>query len=268
MRIGFIQFRPVFGDIEGNLAAIREHVSSVEADLLVLPELATTGYAFTSVEELAELAEPFETSPSLASLRELARERSCALVVGFAERADEGLFNSAALLTPGGERRLYRKIHLFGAEKRFFLPGNLPFEVHELNGVGVGMMICFDWFFPESARVLALKGAQIICHPANLVLPWCQRAMVFACLQNRVFAVTSNRHGTEKRGEYSFTFTGGSQIVNPDGDVVACAPEDGDRVVVVDIDPGEALNKNINRYNNLFADRRPEFYRDIISGKG
>jgi len=268
MKIGFVQFRPVFGDIEGNLAAIRRHVSSVEADLLVLPELATTGYTFTSADELAGLAEPFETSPSLTSLHELAGERSCALVVGFAERAAEGMFNSAALLMPGGEKRLYRKIHLFGAEKRFFLPGNLPFEVHEFNGVRVGMMICFDWFFPESARVLALKGAQIICHPANLVLPWCQRAMVFTCLRNRVFAVTSNRYGTEKRGEYSFTFTGGSQIVNPGGDVMANAPEKGDSVVVLEVNPGEASNKNINKYNNLFADRRPEFYRDIISGEG
>jgi len=239
----------------------------VDADLLVLPELATTGYAFTSLEELKSISEPFDTSPSLDSLHDIARERSCGLVVGFAELAEEGIYNSAAFLKPDSVRHLYRKVHLFGSENRFFIPGDIHFEVHDFNGVKTGMMICFDWFFPESARVLALKEAQIICHPVNFVLPWGQQAMVFRSLENRVFIVTANRYGTESRGEYSFSFTGESQITSPLGEVCARAPISEDAVAIIDIDPMEASDKHLNRYNDLFECRRSEFYAEITSKK-
>ncbi|MFC1694237.1 nitrilase-related carbon-nitrogen hydrolase [Candidatus Latescibacterota bacterium] len=263
MKIGFIQFKPVFGEVEANVETMKRLISSVEADLLVLPELATTGYTFTSPEELAKIAEPFDNSHSLDSLQDLARERSCALVVGFGESAGKALYNSAAFLKPDGSRHLYRKVHLFGAENLFFKPGDIPFNIHDLNGVTIGMMICFDWFFPESMRVLALKGAQIICHPVNFILPWGQRAMVIRSLENRVFVVTANRYGTETRGEYSFTFTGESQITSPGGDVLTKATESGDAVSIIDIDPSAAADKHLNRYNDLFEMRRPEFYGEI-----
>lgn len=263
MRVGFVQFRPIFGDVEGNLSAMERLVSSAEADLLVLPELATTGYAFTGRDELARLAEPVSSSPSLDRLGDLARKRRCALVVGFAESRGEKLFNSAALLLPGGARECYRKAHLFGAENLFFTQGDTPFAVHEYAGVKIGLMICFDWYFPEAMRVLALKGAQIVCHPSNFILPWGPDAMVIRCLENRVFAVVANRYGTETRGEHSFTFIGRSRMISPRGEVLAEAPVGGDSVVAVDIDPAKALDKNINKYNDLFMQRRVDFYGDI-----
>ena len=134
MKVGFIQFIPVFGDISGNIDTMKRLISSVEADLLVLPELATTGYTFTSQEELAKVSEPFEQSRSLESLQTLARERSCALVVVFSESSAADLYNSSALLMPDGSRHLYRKIHLFGAEKIFFQPGDIPLQVFDLHG--------------------------------------------------------------------------------------------------------------------------------------
>lgn len=263
MKVGFIQFRPVFGDIAANIETMKNLIASVEADLLVLPELATTGYTFTSEEELARIAEPFDNSPSLDELSALAGVKNCGLVVGFGEISSGHLFNSAALLRPDGSRELYRKIHLFGAENLFFQPGDIPFGVHELNGVRLGIMICFDWYFPESVRVLALKGAEIICHPVNFVLPWGQRSMVVRSLENRVFSITANRFGAEKRGDYSFTFTGASQIISPFGEILAAAPADGESVAVVEIDPALARNKKINRFNDLFESRRPEFYGKI-----
>ena len=263
MKIGFVQFKPLFGEIETNLKTIENLISTAEADLLVLPELATTGYTFTSKDEFHHLAEPFESSESLGFLQSLAEKKSCALVVGFAEKSGESIFNSAAFLKPDGTRELYRKIHLYGTENRFFDHGDKPFEVYDYNGVKIGMIVCFDWIFPESIRVLALKGAQIICQPANLVLQWCQRAMVIRSIENRVFTVTANRYGSETRGEYSFTFTGESQITSPAGYILAKAPEDNDSVAVIDIDPSAAIDKQINRHNNLFEDRHPEFYGDI-----
>lgn len=263
MRVGYVQFRPEFGEVEANVAALTRLISSVEADLLVLPELATTGYTFSAKEELAAIAEPFENSPSLDALQDVARERSCALVIGFGESRGNDLFNSSALLYPDGKRALYRKIHLFGTENLFFTPGDLPFEVYEFNGVMLGMMICFDWFFPESMRVLSLKGAQIICHPVNFVLPWGPKSMTVRSLENHVFSITANRYGTETVGEYSFSFIGSSQIVSPMGEVLAGAPEEGDHVGVIDIDPALALDKKINNFNDLFESRRPGFYGGI-----
>ena len=263
MKIGFAQFKPEFGKIETNIKTMGHLISTAKADLLVLPELATTGYTFTSKDEVRSLSEPFETSESLNRLHAIAAESSCAVVIGFAEKSEEGIFNSAAFLKPDGTKALYRKIHLYGSENIFFKPGNIPFKVYDYNGIKLGVIVCFDWYFPESIRVLALKGAQIICQPANLILPWCQRAMVIRSIENRVFTVTANRYGSEVRGEYSFTFTGESQIISPDGDVLVKAPKDNDSVVVLEIDPLKALNKRINKHNDLFQNRHPDFYSEI-----
>ncbi len=263
MKVGFVQFRPLFGNVVSNIGTIEKLVASTEAELLVLPELATTGYTFSSREELYRLAEPFDTSESLQRLHTLASDRSCALVVGFAEKSRESVYNSAALLRPDGSKELYRKIHLFGSEKKFFQPGGSQFEVHEYRGIKIGIIICFDWIFPESIRVLSLKGAQLLCQPANLVLQWCQRAMVIRSLENRVFTITANRYGTEERGDHSFSFTGKSQITSPSGDVILQAPEESDAVMTAEIDPSEALNKHITPENDLFEDRRLDFYTRI-----
>jgi len=263
MKTGFVQFRPVFGDNAGNLETMTQLISSVDADLLVLPELANTGYAFTSKHELGDIAESFDDSQSLDELQTLAVKKNCSLVVGFAEKAVGSLYNSSALLRPDGSRELYRKLHLFGAENLFFMPGDIPFAVHNIDGARIGMMICFDWFYPESARVLSIKGAQIICHAVNFVLPWGQNAAVFTSIQNRIFMITANRYGAETRGEYSFTFTGESQITNVKGEILAKAKQKEDTAVVTEIDPGDADNKCLNKHNDLFAQRRPEFYGDI-----
>lgn len=265
MKAGFVQFRPVFGAVDDNVAAMCGHIRSNHADLMVLPELATTGYTFSTRDELAKIAEPFESSPSLDALQAAAREMSCAVVVGFAEKADDTLFNSAALLRPDGSRELYRKIHLYGAENTFFTPGDIPFRVYEAGGAKIGIMICFDWFYPESARVLSVLGAEIICHPVNFVLPWGQHAMITQSIQNHVFVVTANRYGAETNGPFSFNFTGASQITGTDGTVLASAPKASDMVAVVDIDPSQASDKQINKYNDLFKGRRIDFYTPLTS---
>ena len=124
--------------------------------------------------------------------------------------------------------------------------------------------VCFDWFFPEAMRVLALKGAQVICHPSNLVMPYCQDAMRTRSLENKVFSVTANRIGTEKRGSFSLSFTGRSQIVNPEGKVLAHAGERSESLKIVEIDLEEANNKSINPNNDLFKDRKIAFYKPLV----
>ncbi|MHA1509961.1 MAG: nitrilase-related carbon-nitrogen hydrolase, partial [Promethearchaeota archaeon] len=142
----------------------------------------------------------------------------------------------------------------------WFSPGNKPLEIYDVKKAKVGIMICFDWFFPETIRSLALLGAEIIAHPANLVLPYCQNAMTTRCLINRVFAVTCNRIGNEVRGEDNFVFTGGSQITSYNGEVLSTAPTDKPHIDFVEIDVTQARDKNLNKYNNIFEDRRTELY--------
>jgi predicted amidohydrolase len=149
---------------------------------------------------------------------------------------------------------------LFDREKLFFAPGNLPFQVFQTSVGPVGIMICFDWYFPESMRTLALRGAHIVAHPSNLVLPHCPDSMPVRCRENRVFAVTSNRVGTEDRGGVSLTFIGKSQITSSRGDILARASESRAEVHVRSVDLGEAANKRVTGMNDLFEDRRPEFY--------
>lgn len=260
--VGIVQFAPRRYDVAANIAQVTALLGGVRADLLVLPELANSGYLYATPDELAPHAESGDgRGPFLAALRDLAGAAGGVIVTGFAERAAEGLYNSAAAVGPAGVIQLYRKTHLFLDEKSLFLPGDTGFRVFEHRGVRVGMMVCFDWYFPESARTLALRGAQIIAHPSNLVLPHCQAAMITRCLENRVFAATPNRYGEEALPDgRNLAFTGASQIVDARGNRLCQAPVAGDAVLVVEIDPALADDKRVTARNDLFADRRPGFY--------
>ena len=176
------------------------------------------------------------------------------------EKEGENIYNAAMIVSNEGVIEVYRKIHLYYREKLWFTPGNKPLKVYDINGVKIGIMICFDWIFPETSRTLSLLGADIIVHPANLVLPYCQNAMITRCLENRVFAVTSNRIGEEKRGSDHFKFTGRSQITSYNGEVLSSAPSDKPYVDFIDINIDKARNKNLNEFNNILEDRKPNFY--------
>jgi predicted amidohydrolase len=176
------------------------------------------------------------------------------------EKEKDKIYNSLLIVSEGKVIDTYRKIHLFYKEQHWFSRGDKPLKVYDIKGIRVGAMICFDWIFPETCRTLALKGAQLIAHPSNLVMPYCQGAMVTRCLENRIFAVTANRIGTEKRGEDEFTFTGASQITAPEGKILASAPDNKVHVSVIEIDEKQADNKWINKYNDILKDRRPDFY--------
>jgi predicted amidohydrolase len=262
-KIGFFQFEPKFGEVRSNLAKVLSALDNVEADLVVLPELAFTGYYFQNRSELMSMAEDPETSATVEGLTRLCRGRDFFLVTGFAEKCAGKIFNSALLIGPDGVVHTYRKLHLFNTEKEYFDPGDIPLETVEVRGAKIGMMVCFDWAFPEVARVLSLQGAEILCHPSNLVLDWCQKAMVTRCLENAVFAVTANRIGTDVRPRGELKFTGQSQVTAPKGEIVHRAAPDMEELYIAEIDPGLARNKFMTQKNDLFRDRRPEFYASL-----
>ncbi|MEE9543759.1 MAG: nitrilase-related carbon-nitrogen hydrolase, partial [Thermodesulfobacteriota bacterium] len=170
MLVGFVQSSPKFGEVGRNVDIALRRVLRADVDLIVLPELFNTGYRFRSLKEAFRLAEEIPDGPTTERLIETASAKKVFIVAGLAERKGKKVYNSAVLVGPRGLIGVYRKAHLFSTEKRLFTPGDTPFEVFDIGKAKVGMMICFDWLFPEAARALALKGADIICHPSNLVL--------------------------------------------------------------------------------------------------
>jgi hypothetical protein len=176
MRAAAVQFAPVFGEVELNLTRALRFISDQDADLFVFPELALSGYVFASRAEALELAQAPD-GPELRRVAEAAAAKRACVVIGFAERAGSSVFNSSFFAAPDGARAVYRKIHLFDREKTLFDPGDGPPLVVEASGARLGLMVCFDWIFPEAARTLALAGADVLCHSANLVLPYCQNAV-------------------------------------------------------------------------------------------
>lgn len=261
MNIGYYQSHPVFSEVSKNIDQFAAQLGSVNCELLVLPELAFTGYQFVSQDEVLNLSEPVPEGPTTQKCLELARQHGTHLVVGLPEREGDQCYNSAIVVGPSGFVGRYRKTHLFFEETLFFAPGNSGIHVWDIGQARIGVMICFDWYYPEVARSLALQGADILCHPSNLVLPNCPDAMVTRSLENRVFSVTANRIGQEARGgKPPLTFIGKSEVVSPKGKILHRAPIDQEELMVLEVDVDEARNKSINPYNDLLKDRRPEMY--------
>jgi predicted amidohydrolase len=260
MKAGVFQFNPKFGEVQTNLDRIEKALFRIDVDLIVLPELCTTGYQFTSREEMESLCEPIPDGPSVRRFIRLCQAGKFHLVAGIGERSKSGFYNSSVLIGPEGYIGIYRKIHLFYREQEWSAPGDLGFPIWDIGPAKIGMMICFDWMFPEAARTLALRGADILCHSANLVLPYCPDAMITRSLENRVFSIMANRTGSESRcPDETLDFIGSSQIVTPGGELLfRMNHEEGVRVA--DIDPSLARDKRVHKANHLWEDRRTEFY--------
>ena len=185
------------------------------------------------------------------------------------EKDGDRCFNAAALIGPEGVVGKYRKVHLpFLGVDRFVDSGDLGFEVHQTRLGRIGLNICYDGSFPESARTLALNGADVILLPTN----WPTGAEAFAeflvnarGLENHVFSVAVNRVGRER----GFRFIGRSRIADPSGRTLALASPDGEEIIFAEIDPSAARDKHITRVPgkhqiNRFKDRRPQFYGKIV----
>ena len=264
MKIGFVQCDPVLGDVRTTIEKIDSLISGCEkADILVLPELCNSGYNFNSYKQAMETSEETGDSVFIRYLEAKCAQCGMHIVSGFNERSGGNLYNTAVLVGPNGYIGSYSKLHLFMNEKDWFKPGNKGLPVFDIGSCKLGMLVCFDWMFTEVWRIMALKGADIICHPSNLVLPGlAQRAVPIHAMTNRVYIVTANRIGTER----DLSFTGASIIANPKGDVIAQASRTEEEIVIKDIDIDMAKDKMITGKNNLFRDRRPEEYALLTEG--
>jgi predicted amidohydrolase len=262
IKAGFIQFRPELGNQDSNIRTVKSLLPlAKDADLIVLPELANSGYNFPSREYAFENAEDISNSSFVSFLTDEAKKYNLNIVAGINEREGEKLYNSAVLITPEGLSGKYRKIHLFRNEKDIFEKGNLGLPVFDLGVYKIGILICFDWIFPEVWRILAMKGADVICHPSNLVLPYAQQAVPVHGMINKTFNITANRYGTER----DVTFSGKSIISDPFGKTLITAAPDKDEVRIMEMDIEKAREKMITPRNHVFNDRIPEEYLSLIS---
>lgn len=239
-----------------------------EAKLVVFPECALPGYCFESLEESRQFAEPVP-GPSTACIAEECRELGIHAIYGLLEADGPRVFNACALVGPGGLVGSYRKIHLphLGVD-RFATPGDRPFRVFDIGIAKVGMHICYDGSFPESARCMALDGADVIALPTN----WppgseCTAAFVMntRALENNVYYLAVNRVGTER----GFRFIGQSKACKPDGSTLIEAHHEREEILYASIDVELARRKRLVRVPDKhvidrFRDRRPEMYGRIV----
>ncbi len=256
-----MQFAPEYRDIQINLDRMCDFVRQSEADIVVFPELAQTGYFFISRDELESLAEPID-GPIARALSAFALEQNKAIISGFLE-AFGGKFYNAALAFNCDGRLVghYRKVHLFYYETQIFAAGDLGFPVFSLathaGNVKVGMLICYDWRFPEAARKLALQGAELIAIPSNIVTT---TGMLHTTLQTRAFEnktvlAFSDRVGSESNNGETLLFRGESAIIDINGEVLSRASAQEEENISADIDFSKVHDKRINLFNDLFADR-------------
>jgi len=260
------------GEVEANRAAAAAAVeqAAVEgAELVVLPELCDSGYVFRDAAEARSLATPVTGSPTLREWQALSRRYATTIAGGFCELGEDGLiYNSAALVGPDGVLAVYRKAHLWDAEKLVFTPGEAPPPVASLPFGRVGLMICYDLEFPEWVRLAALGGADLLAAPVNwpaMPVPAGERpcdvvrVQADACV-NGLFIAVADRC----RAERGVSWIGGTVIVGPDGYPLA-GPVTGDRgaVLTAPCDLARARDKKISEHNDVFADRRPPLYRAV-----
>jgi predicted amidohydrolase len=264
--LSIVQFNPVWGNKPYNLQLIASLLQNIKADLIVLPELCTTGYSFLNHQEALTEGED-ENGEGVALLRKLAIGQQAMIIAGFAEKNENQTYNAALVALPDNTFQIYRKTHLFYKETLCFEPGNSGFFVvdHPLVDCKVGVMVCNDWRYPEAARSLALLGADIIACPSNLVSSLWGVGMPARALENKVYLAVANRGGTEMRlledgTKQTLTFNGGSVLYDFNGAPLVKAEKDECTVLTVQIDVQLTRDKSFNAYNNLFADRRPDMY--------
>src|ERR671918_1294432 len=271
MLCGVAQTEPRLGEPERNVEACLarlEEAGAAGCELLVLPECATSGYMFGSEDEAAPYAEEVP-GPSVEALAGACARHRLHCVAGLLERDGDRLRNTAVLVGPEGLVGRYRKTHLpYLGVDRFVAPGDEPPEIFETPLGRIGIEICYDLRFPELTRAMALRGAEIVVHPTNwpaAVRPLAEFLTRARAAENRVFLLTANRVGREGGTE----FFGRSQVVDPRGTRLAEAGEEREELVMAEIDPAEAREKDRvivpGEYElHLFADRRPELYGALV----
>jgi len=274
VRVACLQMEPIVGEKDRNVKHSLEMIGKAAdngAKLLVLPELCNSGYVFTSRDEAFALAEAIPEGPTTQAWMKVAKERGLYIVAGISEREGDCLYNSSVVVGPEGYIGTFRKVHLWNEENLYFEPGNLGFPVFSTPIGRIGTFICYDGWFPESYRLCALQGADIVCIPTNWVpIPgqdpkreaMANILVMGSAHSNSVFVAAADRVGTE-RGQ---PFVGQSLIASYTGwPVAGPASAKDEEIIYADINLADARRKrNWNEYNQVLRDRRSDVYDEML----
>ena len=274
VKIACVQMHPKVGEIDSNVKkslTMIEEASKNGANLIVLPELANSGYVFNNREEAFKLSEEIPGGKTTKAWMDSAKKNNVYIVAGINERDNNLLYNSSVIIGPTGYIGTFRKVHLWNEENLFFEPGNLGFPVFKTPIGRIGSNICYDSWFPESFRLAALQGADIVCVPTNWVpIPGQvkgERAMAHSLIMaashcNSVFIAAADRVG-EERGQ---PFEGQSIITSYTGwPIAGPASRDKEEIIYAEVNLADARRKrNWNEYNQPLRDRRTDVYSEML----
>ena len=277
LRVACVQMEPIVGEKDRNIRRSVEFIESAAANgarLIVLPELCNSGYVFETRDEAFALSEPVPSGPTCEAWISVAAKHGVWIVAGIAERDEKALYNATAVIGPDGYIGTFRKVHLWNEENLFFEPGNLGFPVFRTPIGRIGTFICYDGWFPESYRLCALQGADIICIPTNWVpIPGqdpTREAMANILVMgsahsNSVFVAAADRVGTE-RGQ---PFLGQSLIASYTGwPIGGPASATEEEIIYADVNLADARRKrNWNEYNQVLRDRRSDVYDEMLGSE-
>jgi len=274
VKIACCQIEPIVSEKQRNIeksCEMIEEAASNGARLVVLPELCNSGYVFESREEAFALSEEVPNGETTNLWAELAAEHRLHIAAGINEREGDLLYNSSVVVGPNGHVGTFRKVHLWNEENLFFEPGNLGFPVFKTPIGRLACHICYDSWFPESYRLAALQGADIVCVSTNWVpIPgqdpdreaMANILVMAAAHVNSVYVAAADRVGTE-RGQ---PFIGQSIIVSCTGwPIGGPASPDKEEIIYAEANLADARRKrNWNEYNQPLRDRRTDIYGEML----
>ena len=273
VKIGCCQIEPKVGRKEDNVEKTLSFASEAAdsgAVVILLPELANTGYVFNARSEAFELSEEVPGGETTRIWEEFARRRGVYLAAGISEREGHRLYNSSVIIGPEGYIGKYRKLHLWNREKLFFEPGDLGLPVFHTQLGRLAMYVCYDMWFPEMTRIYALQGVDLILNITNWVSSdneaedarLTEAVCVAQAHLNSVFIAAADRIGVE-RGQ---PFLGRSMIVSPKGELLAGpASHDQEEIIIAECNLTEARRwKRKTRLNHIVMDRRTDIYDALL----
>lgn len=252
MKISYYQMDVIFKDIEANIKRVKNSLKELETDILILPELFNTGYLYLSKNDIQPYTEQIPQGKTTKALEKLSKENNTFIIGGIAEIDGSDIYNSIVVTGPNGYIGKYRKIHLTKLEKKIFTSGK-EIKVYNIGGHKIGFSICYDIWFPEHTRIMAVKGVELVCHSSNFGGKDTLDFSRIRALENNIFVVTCNRVGNEKGNVFNAYFRGESQVVSPKGEILKQS-NDKEDIVTLNLDLLESNKKSGSMTEDLIKE--------------
>ena len=258
MIIGSLQMNILKNNKDENLLKVEDLIDNNKVDLIVLPELFSTGYFYDQSSQLWEIAEEIPNGLTTQKLISIANKVGCHIVGTILERENDRLYITSEIVGPSGYIGKHRKRHLTDDEVAYYSCGESS-DVYEVNGCKIGIVTCFEGWFPEITRELILKGAQIICHSALITSETTFDIMRIRAIENKVYLIISNSISTENFKNKSIIFRGDSRIIDYNGNILVNAGQE-EKIILAEINERETIIKNLDDCNDLIFEIKKHSY--------